>query len=103
MKDDPIKICPNCQGAVKRLMYPVGIVFKGSGWYVNDSRPADKSEKADKAESDGAKPAEAVSGDAAKTETPKTETAASSEKSDAPKTDKPNKPEPKPDASAAKS
>ena len=96
MKDDPIKICPNCQGAVKRLMYPVGIVFKGSGWYVNDSRPADKSEKA---ESDAAKPAETASGDATKTETPKTETTASSEKSEAPKTDKP---ESKPETSAAK-
>ena len=98
MKDDPIKICPNCQGAVKRLMYPVGIVFKGSGWYVNDSRPADKSEKAD---SDAAKPAETASGDAAKTETPKTETAATSEKSDGPaKTDKPAKAESKPETAA---
>ncbi len=84
MKDDPIKICPQCQGAVKRLMYPVGIVFKGSGWYINDSRPADKSEKAEKAEGDSAKPTEAAAGDAAKTETPKTDSA----KPDAPKSEK---------------
>ncbi len=43
MKDDPIKVCPECGSAVKRLLYPVGIVFRGSGWYINDSRPADKS------------------------------------------------------------
>ena len=38
MKDDPIAACPECSGAVKRLLYPVGVVFKGSGWYINDSR-----------------------------------------------------------------
>lgn len=63
MKDDPIKTCPECSGAVKRLLYPVGIVFKGSGWYINDSRKPDTSDmpdkqtdKSDKAEtSDGVK------------------------------------------------
>lgn len=45
MKDAPIAICPECSGSVKRLLYPVGIVFKGSGWYINDSRkPEPKSE-----------------------------------------------------------
>ena len=44
MSDDPVKLCPECQGEVKRLLYPVGIVFKGTGWYVNDSRAPDKSE-----------------------------------------------------------
>ncbi len=41
MKDDPISTCPECSGAVKRLLYPVGVVFKGSGWYITDSRKAD--------------------------------------------------------------
>ena len=49
MKDEPVKTCPECSGNVKRLLYPVGIVFKGSGWYVNDSRTPDKTEKAEKA------------------------------------------------------
>ena len=44
MKDDPIAICPECTGSVKRLLYPVGIVFKGSGWYINDSRKPEKAE-----------------------------------------------------------
>jgi putative FmdB family regulatory protein len=38
MKDAPISECPQCEGAVKRLLYAVGVVFKGSGWYINDSR-----------------------------------------------------------------
>lgn len=46
MKDDAISTCPECAGTVKRLLYPVGIVFKGSGWYINDSRKPDKSESA---------------------------------------------------------
>ena len=58
MKDDPVRICPECGSEVKRLMYPVGIVFKGSGWYVNDSRKPDKSadsESGKAKESEGAK------------------------------------------------
>ena len=54
MKDDPIEICPECGSKVIRLLYPVGIVFKGSGWYINDSRKPDTSDsaKAEKAETD---------------------------------------------------
>lgn len=36
--DDPIDTCPECQGPVRRLIHPVGIVFKGSGFYVTDHR-----------------------------------------------------------------
>jgi putative FmdB family regulatory protein len=36
--EDPIKICPECGGEVRRLIQPVGIVFKGSGFYVTDNR-----------------------------------------------------------------
>ena len=37
-KDDPLQTCPSCASAVRRVFQPVGIVFKGSGWYVTDSR-----------------------------------------------------------------
>lgn len=36
--DKPLKSCPRCKGKVKRIIHPTGIVFKGSGWYINDSR-----------------------------------------------------------------
>lgn len=36
--DDPVKICPDCGGAVVRLIQPAGIIFKGSGFYVTDNR-----------------------------------------------------------------
>ena len=57
MKDNPIANCPECEGAVKRLLYPVGIVFKGSGWYINDSRAPEKSEGGE-AKAAESKPAE---------------------------------------------
>ncbi len=71
MKDDPVTAGPSCPGSVKRLLYPVGIVFKGSGWYINDSRKPDTSESATPAVS-GSKDGEAKSGDSsteAKTDT----------------------------------
>jgi putative FmdB family regulatory protein len=34
----PLTTCPVCQGEVRRVFHPVGIVFKGSGWYITDSR-----------------------------------------------------------------
>ena len=37
-KEEPLRICHFCAGAVRRVFQPVGIVFKGSGWYVTDSR-----------------------------------------------------------------
>lgn len=37
-KDEPVRTCPACAGEVRRVFQPVGIVFKGSGWYVTDSR-----------------------------------------------------------------
>lgn len=36
--DDPITECPECSGHTHRVPQPVGIVFKGSGWYVKDSK-----------------------------------------------------------------
>jgi len=37
-KDEPLRTCPSCASAVRRVFQPVGIVFKGSGWYITDSR-----------------------------------------------------------------
>lgn len=36
--DKPLTRCPECHGPVKRLIQPAGIVFKGSGWYITDSK-----------------------------------------------------------------
>jgi putative FmdB family regulatory protein len=36
--DAPIAVCPECSGPTHKVIGPVGVVFKGSGFYVNDSR-----------------------------------------------------------------
>ena len=41
-KDDPLTECPNCQGQLRKVFAPIGIAFKGSGFYKTDSRPAPK-------------------------------------------------------------
>src|SRR4051812_21717153 len=37
-KDDPLTVCPHCEGELKKVFSPIGIAFKGSGFYRNDSR-----------------------------------------------------------------
>ena len=36
--DDPISDCPKCGASVRRVLYPAGVIFKGSGWYATDNR-----------------------------------------------------------------
>jgi putative FmdB family regulatory protein len=36
--DDPLTVCPECTGAIRRVLHPAGVIFKGSGWYVTDNR-----------------------------------------------------------------
>ncbi|MCD6519810.1 MAG: zinc ribbon domain-containing protein [Anaerolineae bacterium] len=36
--EEPLKVCPECGGPVHRVIQPVGIIFKGSGFYVTDNR-----------------------------------------------------------------
>ena len=36
--DAPLTDCPNCEGRLRKVFSPVGIVFKGSGFYKTDSR-----------------------------------------------------------------
>ncbi len=36
MIDEPLSVCPECQGTIRRVLFPAGIVFKGSGFYKTD-------------------------------------------------------------------
>lgn len=36
--DDALTECPACQGRLRKVFNAVGVVFKGSGFYRNDSR-----------------------------------------------------------------
>jgi putative FmdB family regulatory protein len=79
--DDPLKECPECGSAIRRVIQPVGVVFKGSGWYITDSRPkatGDGDESRTKAKpdkADGAGKTDKADG-AAKTEKPAEKTPA---------------------------
>jgi putative FmdB family regulatory protein len=53
--DPPLEECPRCGGRLRKLYSPVGIVFKGSGFYSTDAKRA-STKRAEKKES---KPADA--------------------------------------------
>ncbi len=36
--DDSLTVCPECEGRLRKVFNAVGVVFKGSGFYRNDSR-----------------------------------------------------------------
>ncbi|MGI5837203.1 MAG: FmdB family zinc ribbon protein [Chloroflexota bacterium] len=40
----PLTECPSCGGILNRVVFPAGIIFKGSGWYCTDSRSKNSSE-----------------------------------------------------------
>ena len=48
--DQPLEKCPNCGKRPRKLLVAPAVVFKGSGWYKTDSRPAPK--EGDSAKSD---------------------------------------------------
>ncbi len=41
--DDPLTVCPNCGGPLRKVFGNIGIAFKGSGFYKNDSRSSTSS------------------------------------------------------------
>ena len=36
--DEPVAICPRCEGRARRVIHSVPIIFKGSGFYTTDNR-----------------------------------------------------------------
>jgi putative FmdB family regulatory protein len=40
VSDDPLTVCPQCEGRLRKVFSAVGVVFKGSGFYRTDSRAA---------------------------------------------------------------
>lgn len=41
--DAPLTVCPECSGRLRKVFSPVGVVFKGSGFYRTDARSSTKS------------------------------------------------------------
>lgn len=64
--DEPLEVCPECGGTVHRLIQPVGIIFKGSGFYVTDHKSSSSSLHASSPKTDASPAGEtAVSKEAA--------------------------------------
>jgi putative FmdB family regulatory protein len=57
--DPPLEDCPHCGGKLRKLFSPVGIVFKGSGFYSTDAKGSSKSsgssDKSDKSDTSSSK------------------------------------------------
>jgi putative FmdB family regulatory protein len=88
--DEPLSTDPTTGQSVTRVVQAAGIIFKGSGFYVNDTKganksaalPADKGEKSEKSDSDSSstsdtKPAESSTPAKSETSSSTTSTASS--------------------------
>ena len=90
--DEPLTVHEDCGGRLRKVFSPVGIVFKGSGFYKTDSRgsgspgssSAEKSEKSEKSDASSSSPASDSSSatssksDSASSSAPSTDTSKSS-------------------------
>jgi putative FmdB family regulatory protein len=57
--DEPLKVCPKCQGKLTKMVYPTGVIFKGSGFYTTDYKNPAKaadSNGSTSADNNGSKP-----------------------------------------------
>ena len=43
--EEPVAMCPECQGKARRVLHSVPVIFKGSGFYTTDNRKSDPSEE----------------------------------------------------------
>lgn len=68
--DDPLTECPQCGSRIRRVIQPVGVVFKGSGWYITDSRPKSSSDSAESGSASKSKSTSDNGGGSGKSETP---------------------------------
>jgi putative FmdB family regulatory protein len=46
--EEPQAICPQCQGIAQRVFHSTPVIFKGSGFYITDSRPSKKGKEPEK-------------------------------------------------------
>lgn len=42
--------CPRCQGPIRKVYHPVGLIFKGSGFYVTDYKRKEEGKSEEKSE-----------------------------------------------------
>jgi predicted nucleic acid-binding Zn ribbon protein len=98
MSDEPLTTCPKCQGKLTKILYPVGISFKGSGFYTTDYKGSAKT--ADGSASNGTAPSKEGSSES-KPET-KSESSSESKSESKAESKSETKPQSKPDSKTEK-
>ncbi|MDQ5841747.1 MAG: FmdB family transcriptional regulator [Chloroflexota bacterium] len=64
LEDGP-EVCERCRGPMQRVLHPTGVIFRGSGFYVTDSRSAHETASRDSAASPAEKGSSAEGGGSA--------------------------------------
>ena len=83
MSDDPLKECVECGAPVRKVLHPVGISFKGSGFYSTDySKKGPKPESKETAKSGDSSNSSSDSGNGAANKPEKAPKAETSKKQD---------------------
>ena len=80
--DDALTTCEKCSGRLRKLFGSVGVVFKGSGFYRNDSRESAKSSSNGSAKSSSSSSEGSSSSDTSSSSEKSSSSSSSSEKSD---------------------
>ncbi len=57
-----VQTCPRCEGLARRVLTAPAIVFKGSGWYITDSRKPEPAAEDGKSEKSAGEKGESKSG-----------------------------------------
>jgi putative FmdB family regulatory protein len=86
--DDPLTVCSACGGKLRKVFSPVGIVFKGSGFYRTDSRSASSTVPAGSSNGSGSSSESSASsnGSSGDSSSSKSDSGSSSEKKSSPAT-----------------
>ena len=72
--DEPLSLCPQCRGFVRRRIHVTPVIFKGSGFYATDHRRSSVGvDRSDGAETGEARPTADILAEQEKKTAPKTE------------------------------
>ena len=82
MSAEPLKVCAECGGALRKLLYPVGVQFKGSGFYTTDYRNGGKSRSESGSSSSSSSESSGSSGSSSSSESNGSSTSSSEKKSE---------------------
>ena len=89
--DQPLATCPKCGGKLSKMLYPAGIIFKGSGYYTTDYKGSGDGTAGS---SNGVAPASEGSSESKPETKPESKSESKTESKAEPKTDSKSKPKP---------